>query len=129
MEGTLRPFNRVVDGRKLCADCGETKAVAEFGKKKQYVTEMCRTCQGIRARMIAYNLTRLEVVGLLAQGACEACGAETSGRRAHIDHCHDTGRVRGLLCHQCNVALGAIHEDLDAPRGLIAYVERHLLAQ
>lgn len=43
-------------------------------------------------------------------GKCGICGAEKPGNGAHknfaVDHCHETGRIRGLLCVRCNVGLG-----------------------
>lgn len=60
-------------------------------------------------------------------GKCALCGSEQSGfkKRAwkwqigtlSIDHCHETGRVRGLLCHICNVRVGAL-ERLHTTAGL-----------
>lgn len=45
---------------------------------------------------------------LVARGRCDICG---STDRLVIDHCHATGVVRGLLCHQCNVSLGCMKDD------------------
>lgn len=38
--------------------------------------------------------------------ACEICGTAPEARRLALDHCHDTGRLRGWLCGKCNAALG-----------------------
>lgn len=42
----------------------------------------------------------------------------------HQDHNHETGEMRGILCHACNVALGLLEDSADAVRGLAAYRER-----
>ena len=49
-------------------------------------------------------------------GACAICGCTpgrsvNGGRGLQIDHCHVTGEVRALLCHNCNVALARVRED------------------
>jgi hypothetical protein len=43
---------------------------------------------------------------------------------AHIDHCHDTGRVRGVLCQQCNTSLGKLGDSIDSIRSVLEYLER-----
>lgn len=41
------------------------------------------------------------------EGKCLICESPFRSRRsAHVDHCHTTGRVRGILCHVCNTKLG-----------------------
>ena len=44
-------------------------------------------------------------------GACAICKKKPKRRFLCIDHCHKTGKVRGLLCTQCNAALGAFGDD------------------
>ena len=60
----------------------------------------------------AYGLTLEEFDFLIAAqaGECAIC-AKVDGERLHVDHDHATGRVRGLLCGNCNRAMGLFHED------------------
>jgi hypothetical protein len=41
-----------------------------------------------------------------------------------VDHDHKTGKVRGILCHKCNIALGLIGDDPARARALANYLER-----
>ena len=62
-----------------------------------------------------------------AQGfACGACGADSPNSKKgwSTDHCHETGKVRGILCHHCNVGLGHAKDDISALRAWISYLER-----
>lgn len=75
-----------------------------------------------------YGLTieQYEALVIAQDNRCKACG-EPEGhprkRRLHVDHDHQTGEVRGLLCHHCNCALGHLHDDQSKVRGLLAYIE------
>lgn len=62
-----------------------------------------------------------------AQGdACAICG---NGRRAHRDlaigHDHTTGKLRGLLCQDCNMGIGQLKDDPALLRKAADYIERH----
>lgn len=66
-----------------------------------------------------YGLTVDDYDRLLAEqgGACAICGVDRpeirrkTDRHFHVDHCHETGVVRGLLCNRCNRGLGMLGDD------------------
>lgn len=54
--------------------------------------------------------------------SCAICGKEDV--KLVIDHCHGSGRVRGLLCTRCNVGLGIFGESVESINRSIAYLEK-----
>lgn len=63
-----------------------------------------------------------------AQGhTCAICAQPetTTGRSLAVDHCHTTGRIRGLLCTACNVALGKLNDSIERLQSAQAYLLRH----
>ena len=54
-------------------------------------------------------------------GACAVCGIRQE-RHLHVDHDHVTGAVRGLLCNDCNTALGHLHDSPDIILKLLEYI-------
>lgn len=57
--------------------------------------------------------------------ACEVCGIKPKERRhLHLDHCHATGTIRGVLCHSCNHALGFVKDQPTTLVRLHAYLKR-----
>lgn len=62
---------------------------------------------------------------------CSICSADAPGGRGrfHADHCHDTGRLRGLLCHACNIAIGNLKDDCDLLEKAIEYLRKHQNAE
>lgn len=75
----------------------------------------------------AYGLSLEDVDAMLStQGhSCLICGSTTSsGRNWHIDHCHTTNQVRGILCHHCNVGLGHFKDDPEILSSAINYLNK-----
>ena len=58
-------------------------------------------------------------------GGCAICGDPPGATALHVDHCHESGRVRGLRCFRCNSALGNLREDARILAAALAYVTRH----
>jgi hypothetical protein len=47
-------------------------------------------------------------------------------KRLAIDHCHKTNKIRGLLCHKCNVSIGAMYESIELLQSAITYLKKHI---
>ena len=63
---------------------------------------------------------------VLAQnGVCRICGKHESitGRRLSVDHDHTSGRVRGLLCSNCNLGIGYFYDDPELLRRAAQYID------
>ncbi len=81
-----------------------------------------------------YNLTFTEYDAIFQSqsGVCACCGREetafsrvaNSFQRLSVDHCHRTNKIRGLLCSNCNTALGLMHEDPANVKSLLTYIEK-----
>lgn len=63
---------------------------------------------------------------------CAICRKEESGRRSKtdvstlsVDHCHATGKIRGLLCNKCNSMLGMIDDDKSILKAAVEYLEKY----
>lgn len=84
-----------------------------------------------RARHLerSYGLTEAEYWDIWYRqgGACAICGSGQPGGNGaahlHVDHCHSTGKIRGLLCYRCNVTLGKMHDSSDLLRMAADYLE------
>lgn len=61
----------------------------------------------------------------LQKGCCAICGKHQTecNKTLCVDHNHETGEVRGLLCHSCNVALGLLKEDINSINNIINYLK------
>lgn len=77
----------------------------------------------------AYGITIEEYDAMLmAQGGlCLICHTDSPGGRGrfNVDHDHDTGKIRGLLCQSCNIAIGHMREDPKRLRSAADYLEYH----
>lgn len=111
---------------KTCNRCKEAKPLSEFHKNKgtQFgVLPCCKKCNPIKKHRIKsqYGLHQESLNGLieLLEGKCEVCG-EVPPRGLVIDHCHASGKFRGMLCNNCNAGLGMFK---DSPMRLATAIE------
>ena len=74
-----------------------------------------------------YGITEEQYEAALEEcnGCCQICGEpERLGRRLSIDHCHKTKDNRGLLCQQCNTAVGMLADDPNLLENAITYIQK-----
>jgi hypothetical protein len=71
-----------------------------------------------------YGISQADYDVLLARqgGVCAICGRRPKRGRLYVDHCHVTGRVRGLLCRGCNFALGHLRDNQRTMIAALAYL-------
>ncbi len=92
---------------------------------RAWVNQRARKYQPKR-RLALYGMTPADYQALLEaqESACAICGRSFAEHPAHIDHCHETGRVRGILCGPCNRALGMFGDDPEVLQRALAYLQR-----
>jgi len=107
---------------KTCPKCSHAKRITDFYKSSRIggdgYDNVCKKCRAQYSKNwrqenvhINYNITKdhhqymLEIRG----ERCPICGEKDEV--PHIDHCHKTGKVRGLLCQRCNMALGFLRDN------------------
>ncbi|MFE6890698.1 endonuclease VII domain-containing protein [Streptomyces sp. NPDC057694] len=126
---TVRAKVDVPEGHKLCRTCGEIKSHSEWHRNataSDGLSTRCKACRAIQSRQghlkRHYNLTEVERDEMVASqmGICVIC---LNAPAVHVDHCHETGRVRGVLCFNCNSAIGKLGDDPDTVRRATAYLE------
>jgi hypothetical protein len=100
----------------------QSRAQSRKDQAKSYKQDPVKHRHAVAATR--YGITVPEYQALIAQDFCDACG-QPSAKTLEIDHCHDTGLIRGVLCHNCNSALGHAKDDIDRLTRLIAYISSH----
>lgn len=114
------------DGRAyVCKACRRTHRHAYYERQKEklranYNPEEARNIRLVRT----YGITSKDYDAMVKaqNGVCAIC-CQTSYKNLHVDHDHDTGRVRGLLCSPCNTSLGGFRDSIENLKRAIKYLE------
>lgn len=129
---------------KRCSKCKECKPVSDFYTNKRQsdgFNTYCKDCQKIHNKSYQRNSDLKRKYGITEEtykimfdfqnGKCAICGKEESATNQHglrplvVDHNHETGEVRQLLCHSCNTAIGLMKEDTVTLANAISYLVKH----
>jgi len=120
----------------------------------EYINPMCRDCENVKNRQryydggkdrwaesrkkwnvkYSYGLTgeQLDKIYELQDGKCKICNTtlvmvgSNQNDVVCVDHCHDSNKVRGLLCRQCNAGLGQFKDDLNLLQRAIDYLKKSI---
>lgn len=126
--------------RRTCEVCNGPIPDSRFNGAV-YCSQRCMRLAGrsmtptITARQQGANLMRLYGITIeqrdamfVGQGSvCAICVAtETNGKGWHVDHDHVTGKIRGILCHRCNLMLGNSKDDSTRLRAAADYLDKHI---
>jgi hypothetical protein len=130
---------------KTCYSCKIEKPVNNFYRSNvNYYQKECKDCNRIRKykwhqteegklssantklkRRFGITLDQFNKMYEQQNGKCLICEATESnlGHRLAVDHCHTTGKIRGLLCKSCNVSLGGFKDNVNSLYRAIKYLE------
>ena len=129
---------------KQCSTCREVKFIScfHFNAKGKY--GRCFPCRSCRKKQykpparkavhrknikVRYGLS-LEQYEQLVNSQSGCCGiCKERMEPVCVDHCHDTGKVRGLLCRNCNSALGKFKDSPETLRSAADYIEKFSLGR
>jgi hypothetical protein len=133
---------------KTCTVCGKNKLLKEYlvcDKPSGRRRGDCKTCvaEKTKARQLAnpektaeirlaanrkhkYGVTREQVLAMLeaCNYTCMICPEPITYMTGHVDHCHSSGKVRGMLCKNCNIGLGSFRDNTSYLESAIEYLKR-----
>jgi len=118
----------VIPERKVCPRCRIDKPEGEYHRnanRPDGLLAYCKLCWSEMERLRKYGITREEFDRLMLEqeGACAIC-TDPFVQSPHVDHDHQTGAVRGLLCDYCNHGLGKFRDSARNLRRAIDYLSR-----
>ena len=126
---------------KQCRKCEEIKLITAFPLRGGSRITYCKECSyfiGSAANLKKLGLTVDEYISMFEdqKGLCYICNKEEPShtkKRLSVDHdhrCCGSGKackkcIRRLLCSQCNMALGAVKDEISTLKNMISYLENH----
>lgn len=115
----------VKEGKKWCPHCNDWLNIDDFYFKKKSPGDRDAYCKKHRneydkkynkqayRRKHRYGMTfyQYDLLYQFQNGKCAICGRKENKKRLAVDHCHKSGKIRGLLCSGCNILLGRFYDD------------------
>ena len=109
---------------KYCPDCNTVKELHRFSKSKSHKDGRqgkCKSCYRVYQMSHKYGISVQRYKALVShhQGRCGICDKE---KPLVIDHNHETGKIRGLLCSECNTGIGLLQDSIEVIRAAEGYL-------
>ena len=119
---------------KICSSCKQSLPESFFHKRKYQSGNMglqpkCKKCSTNNRRQYykphefmrrKFLLTEDQYDDLMKNEKCQICNVELI--KKCIDHCHTTNKIRGVLCNNCNTALGLVGDNINTLQTMIGYL-------
>ncbi len=86
--------------------------------------EVLKNGRGSGYKRVA-SFLEIDAIYRASNGLCAICDAPRGKRNHALDHCHSTGKLRGVLCAACNQGLGHFKDSVERLERAIAYLKRH----
>jgi len=107
---------------KACIRCHLVLGIESFSLDKRGRRNVCKECRRKSSKIVnklrrEWRKNNPDTVAT----TCDCCGER---RKLVVDHCHDTGEMRGWLCNPCNVAIGNLGDNLSGVLKAVQYLSR-----
>jgi hypothetical protein len=127
-------------GLKTCGKCKKVKSVKNYHLDANNATKLTSWCKQCKKKYQKENIEQIkkttalrrygvsgkEYENLMSSDSCSICKKFFSRLvKPVIDHCHSTGRVRGLICYKCNLGLGLFFDDPKILKEAIKYLSEN----
>jgi hypothetical protein len=107
-----------------CKRCEHDARASHRKANPQKAADNARKCK--LKKVYGISVEQWEQMSVSQNGVCAICkGKSKDGRRLHVDHCHASGKVRGLLCHDCNRGLGMFQDNTIFLQNAKEYLDNH----
>lgn len=120
LDSFYKSTSRTRDGfRHECKACWNKESMEYHRTNREEILEKRKEYHYQKS----YGISRDEFLSMVEEqgGKCPVCSRED----LVLDHCHDTGRVRGVLCNKCNQAIGNMLDNPALIRSLADWLETH----
>ena len=119
----------MTSNKQICIECKIDKPLEDYHKDRRTGNRRRTTCIECRNKHRSItNISRFDYAKLLVEqnNCCAICGVEATDvkRELSVDHNHETNKIRGLLCGNCNIGLGNFRDSTTLLSVAIEYLER-----